>query len=52
MAENADCRFFTECLERRIPCGLKGYAVEEGYDICKKYEINRAEFNKKVRLGL
>ena len=48
LAEDGDCRFFLECLEKRIPCGPGGYAVSHGYDICNKYHMRLKDFNNKV----
>lgn len=42
------CEFY-ECLERRFPCGHRGYAVHIGQHFCRKVDTIMDEFTTEVR---
>ena len=48
LAESADCSFYTECVERNMPCGPSGYAVGYGYHFCNAFEDFSGTFTKQV----
>ena len=37
LAQSANCSFYTECVERSIPCGPSGYVVGYGYHFCNTF---------------
>ncbi|XP_078620532.1 uncharacterized protein LOC144887281 isoform X2 [Branchiostoma floridae x Branchiostoma japonicum] len=43
-ALQGDCDFYN-CLERRHPCGLKGFASREGRPLCERLKIKKGLFN-------
>eukprot|EP00058_Branchiostoma_floridae_P013150 XP_002598638.1 hypothetical protein BRAFLDRAFT_118365 [Branchiostoma floridae] len=43
-ALQGDCDFYN-CLERRHPCGLKGFASQEGRPLCERLKIKKGLFN-------
>ena len=48
LANSANCSFYTECVERNMPCGLSGYAVGYGYHFCNAFEELKEEFTSEV----
>ena len=48
LANSANCSFYTECVERNMPCGPSGYAVGYGYHFCNAFEERRGEFTPEV----
>ena len=37
MVTSSDCDFYTQCLEEKYHCGIKGYPVGYGYKYCSKF---------------
>ena len=37
LAQSANCSFYTECVERNMPCGPSGYVVGYGYHFCNAF---------------
>ena len=48
LANSANCFFYTECVERNMPCGPSGYAVGYGYHFCNAFGELSGEFTPKV----
>ena len=48
LANSANCSFYTECVERNMPCGPSGYAVGYGYHFCNAFEELSGEFTPEV----
>ena len=48
LANSANCSFYTECVERNMPCGPSGYAVGYGYHFCNAFEELSGEFTSEV----
>ena len=38
LADSGDCRFYSSCMEERIPCGDSGYALNYGKRYCEAFE--------------
>ena len=47
--DNGDCRFYSECVESRIPCGAEGYALGYGLKYCNRFDQHRDIFNDEAR---
>lgn len=48
LAQSANCSFYTECVERNMPCGPEGYALGYGYHFCKAFGELSGEFTSEV----
>ena len=48
LRQSANCSFYTECVERNMPCGPSGYAVGYGYHFCNAFGELRGEFTREV----
>ena len=48
LAQSANCSFYTECVERSVPCGPSGYAVGYGYHFCNAFEELSGDFTPQV----
>ena len=49
LAQSANCSFYTECVERNMPCGPSGYALGYGYPFCKAFGELSNEFTTQVQ---
>nr|XP_002157500.2 uncharacterized protein LOC100210727 [Hydra vulgaris] len=45
-----DCSWYKNCLEKTIPCGSRGYALNYALSYCNKYEANLHKFSLKGRM--
>ena len=49
LLNNADCSFYTDCVEANMPCGPSGYAVGYGYHFCNAFGQYNSQFTPEVR---
>ena len=50
LAQSANCSFYTECVERNMPCGPSGYALGYGYQFCNAFEELSEDFTPLVNI--
>ena len=43
--ENRDCKFYSECVESRVPCGEGDYALGYGHKYCNRFLDHRDKFD-------
>lgn len=48
LRNNADCSFYTRCVERNKPCGSSGYALGYGYHFCSAFSQYSSQFTPQV----
>ena len=49
MAASGNCAFYSDCVEKRVPCGPNGYALGYGKKYCVRFGENIDCFHPDVR---
>ena len=51
MATSGNCNFYSECVEKHVPCGEDGYALHYAGKYCNKFGDESSCFNEAVSIS-